>query len=63
MTKQVLRYFYFHEPSSVIYHSEKESDRTDLIFLGQTENPDIGMAAEAFIGKKYIKQQYVIRPL
>lgn len=58
MTKQIQRYFYLEDTSSTIFWSLTEQEnRSDLIFLGSSMNPNIRMTA-AVMAKGQLKREH-----
>lgn len=49
MTKQMNRYYYYDEHTkNIFYSTQEQTERFDLIYLGETENPNVRMAATSF---------------
>lgn len=51
MTKQDDIYYYYDDESKIIYWADDMVDRQDLIFLGQSSNPNKKMAIAVFTHK------------
>lgn len=61
-TKVYLHYLY-DDATKIIYYCEEMPDRSDLIYLGQSDNPRMKMAAAAFVRQNKVKEGYRIRRL
>lgn len=62
-TKVYLHYLYDDATQIIYYCEDMPEDRTDLIHLGQSDNPRMKMAAAAFVKQNRIKTGYRIRRL
>jgi len=57
------RYYFYDDRNLIVYYSENFTDRSDLIYLGTSDNRKPLMAAAAFTKNMQINSGYKIRQL
>jgi len=57
------RFYTMNDETKVVYHSLEMPENPELIYVGQSNNPNIKMAFAFFMGQGKIKTGYTLREL
>lgn len=57
------KYYFCDDATLVVYYSDEMTERTDLVYLGVSDNPNPKMAMAAFTQQGKIKSGYRIQEL
>lgn len=60
---KINRYYYYDYDARIIYHCTHQLNTTSLIFLGESDNPNVKMAAAAFTKNMKQRMNHMIKEI